>query len=190
MGLVLEVEWPEQSDISGLLEGLKKQFYACFDSTRRLPSLSTTQARAVACLKAICHLCVERDVRWPFYIEDDSIFSYEHNSTYEMPQLNRGLFIVACAQGTSIELDIEFLSPADCMWMAHMFAYGLHNKRYSTQFDVFVIDFIERVCLIDSIPAPQLVADCLLSASQLLGLPLDQRHLARRDPRYVRLYHS
>ena len=190
VGMVPEVEWPEQSDISDLMERLNNHLYACFDSTRQLPSLSTTQARVVACLKAICHLCVEQGVRWPFYIDDSGIFSYEHNSTYEIPRLNQGLFIAACAQGTAIKLDIESLSPTDRMWMAHMFTYGLHKKRYDPQFDTFVIDFIERVCLLDSTPAPRLVADCLLSAGQLLGLQIDRQHLVRRDKRYVYLYHS
>ena len=51
--MVLEVEWVGQ-DITGVLNRLTSHLHACIDSTGQ--HLPFTQARAVACLKAIYHM--------------------------------------------------------------------------------------------------------------------------------------
>ena len=182
VGMVPEVEWPDQYDAPGVLERLKNHLYSCFDSTRQL--LPLAQSRAVTCLKAIYHLVRERDLPSPFDFYDNGIYSFEHRCFYEMPLKDQGI-LISCVPGRSINLDLTSLSPSHRIWLAHMLTYRLHEGDRHSSVENFVIDLIDA-CLRDTTSPGQLVADCLLLAGLLLGLPMDRRHLARIDKRYGR----
>jgi hypothetical protein len=65
--------------------------------------------------------------------------------------------------------------------MAHMFTYRLHTGINAPEFNAFVVKFC-GICL-DSQPPARLAAHCVVLAGMLLGLSIDQHHLARLDKR-------
>ena len=177
-----EIEWPAGDDVTGVLDRLKGHFYACFDSTQLV--LPQSQARAVACSKAMYHLHVERELSpsFQFFSNRGQIFSEFDHQVYNIHP-DQDFLVVSCAIGRNEALDITSLSISDQMWMAHMFTYHLHSRNgvNNPGFVTMVIDFIET-CL-DSMPAQRLLADCLLLAGMLVGLSVDRRHLVRLDKR-------
>ena len=177
--MIPEVEWPEQLDITGMLDRVKSRLFLCFDSTRQL--LPLTQGHVIACLKAIYHLCLERGQDISLEIMDDSIWSDDNRCLYQIHKFP-GLQMVCCVQGDPVKLDITSFTPSDRMWMAHMFTYRLHKGDYDPEFESTVTDFINS-CLIDPTSSGRLVADCLISAGLLIGLSVDRGHLARLDKR-------
>ena len=177
--MIPEVEWSDQLDITDVLDRVKSYLFLCFDSTRQL--LPLTQGRAVACLKAIYQLYLERGQTNSLKIVDDSIWSYDHGCLYQIPKFP-GFQMVSCVEGRPIKLDITSLTPSDRMWMAHMFTYRLHDKDYDPQFEFIITDFISY-CFIDSTSPGRLVADCLILAGLLIGLSVDRGQLARLDKR-------
>jgi Family of unknown function (DUF6535) len=177
--MILEIEWPAEDDVTDVVDRLKGHFYACFDPTRQM--LPLAQARAVACLKARYHFCVERDLRNPFHIySDGDMVSNDDDNTYHMPP-DHDFRVVRCAAGYPIELDIASLQLSDRMWMAHVFTYRLQQGSRNPEVVTFVVDFI-GICLNSESPT-RLVADCLLLAGLLIGLRIDRRHLAWLDKR-------
>jgi Family of unknown function (DUF6535) len=183
--MVSEVEWPDEYNVTFLLGRLTSHFYACFDSTRQL--LPLARERAVACLKAIFHFRVERDMEHSLAIFYDGIVSQESGLLYEVP-IDQGFLLILSAVDDPNELDITSLASSDRMWLAHMLTYRLHDGSEHSKFLTFVIDFIDK-CLHDpKSPAPRLVADCLLLAGQMIGLQTDRKHLARLDKRYGLFY--
>ena len=178
--MIPEIEWPDEDDITNMLERLKGHFYACFHPSGQI--LVLAQGQAVVCLKAMYHVYIKRQLPFPFYIfEDGCIQSTDDNSWYFM-QPNRDFLVVWCAmaRGDPIKLDITSLPTADRMWMAHVFAYHLQKEGDDPKFVTFVISFI-RTCIVSE--SPRLVADCLLLAGQLVGIRVDHSHLARLDKR-------
>ena len=174
-----EIEWPAGDDVTGVLDRLQSHFFACFDVRRQV--LPQSQARAVACLKAMHHLYVERELSSSFMIISGGwIISIFDDNDYNI-RPDRDFLTVSCAVGQPEVLDITSLSVSDQAWMAHMFTYQLHNWVDNRYFATFVIDFIET-CL-ESKPPQHLLTDCLLSAGMLIGLPVDRQHLARLDKR-------
>ena len=174
-----EIEWPAGDDVTWVLDRLESHFHACFDPTGLV--LPQSQARAVACLKAIHHLYAERDL-------DHSFFCYHGGEIYSRigyykiyivsnVHPDQDIQVFSWAIGGPGVLDTTSLSVSDRTWMAHMFTYKLHNGVDSPN----VIDFIES-CL-DPTPSQRLWADCLLLAGMLIGLSVDRRHLARLDKR-------
>ena len=123
-----EIEWPAGDDVTGMLDRLKSHFYSCFDPTRLV--LPQSQARAVACLKAMRHLYAERDL-FPsfkfFFFNRGEIFSKFNHKVYNV-RPDQDLLVVSCAVGQYEVLDIASLSVSDQTWMAHMFTYHLHDK--------------------------------------------------------------
>ena len=178
--MVPEVEWPGQDDINGVVDRLKSLLYSCFDSTRQV--LPLTQSRASACLKAIYHLCFERKLaRKPFRIYDGGIWSIEHTGVYPIPH-DQEFLIISYAVDEIHEVDINFLSSSDRMWMAHVFTYRLHRGHSNRKLDTRVIDFIS-ICLLDSTSPRRLIADSLLLANLLIGLRTEHQYLSRLDKR-------
>ena len=178
--MIPEIEWPDEDNVTNVLERLNGHFYACFHPTGHI--LVLVQGRAVVCLKAMYHIHIKRQLPFPFYIfEDGRIQSTDDNSWYFM-QPNRDFLVVWCAMAwrDPIELDIASLPTPDRMWMAHVFAYHLHKEGDDPEFVTFVINFI-RACIFSE--SPRLVADCLLLAGQLVGMRVDHSHLARLDKR-------
>ena len=175
--MVPEIEWPE--DVTGVLDRLDSHLYGSFDPARQLPFL--TQERAVACVKAMYHIYVERNMETPFFIGDGDIYSYDHHYLYQMHG-EQGFLLIACAVDDPNELDITSLTVSDRTWMAHMFTYRLHDGTISPKAVTFVLDFI-CICLLDPNPPGRLVADCLLLAALLMGLRIDRQQLARLDKR-------
>ena len=174
-----EIEWPAGDDVTGVLDRLKSHFYACFDPTGLV--LPQSQARAVACLKAMHHLYAERDLSPSFFCYlwggihsriDDQVYNVHSDQDYE---------VFFCAIGGHGVLDITSLSVSDRTWMAHVFTYQLHNGVDNPYLFTNVIHFIET-CL-DSTPSQRLWADCLLLAGMIIRLSVDRRHLARLDKR-------
>ena len=174
-----EIEWPAGHDVTEVLDRLKGHFHACFDLTGGV--LPQSQARAIVCLKAIVHLYAERGLDPPFIFWGvGRIFSnFDHSSCHIHP--DQDFFIVSSAIGRNEALDIASLSVSDQMWMAHIFTYQLHGGNHKQYFVTIVIDFIET-CF-DSMPPQRLLADCLLLAGMLIGLPVDRRDLVRLDKR-------
>ena len=171
-GMVLEIEWTA----GVMLERLMSHIYACFDPTLHI--LPHAQARAVACIKAICHCSVEGN---PFtlYPDGNIYIKNEHhlfNMTPDQPYL-----VVRCAVAGPVELDMKLLSLSDRVWMAHKVTYSLHRGNDNPKFVTFLIDFIDT-CLDPKCPT-RLAADCVLLAGMLLGLQVDRRYLARLDKR-------
>ena len=181
--MVPEVEWPNQYDVTDVLDRLRSQLYACFDPSRQLLPLAET--RAAGCLKAIYHLSFERDLDNPLFIGYSGIWDGD-DFLYQIPRDCQGqaFDVIFCVQnrrmqtGRRPEVDITSLSPSDRMWMAHMFTFRLFKRDY----DPFVIDFV-KTCLLDPASPGRLVADCLISAGLLIGLPIPRQHLARLDKR-------
>jgi Family of unknown function (DUF6535) len=188
-GMVPEIEWPTEDDVTDVVDRLKGHLYACFDPTRRI--LPLAQTGAVACLKAMRHLSIERNLEPRFStLSHGEIYSEDDHNLYYMLQDQAYLIVSGSAAGSWIEdgldialslLDTISLPLSDRMWMAHMFTYRLNNGEESPEFVAFVIDFI-GICL-DSKPPPRLVADCLLLTGMLIGLPIDRSHLAKLDKR-------
>ena len=175
--MVPEVGWPNEVDVTGMLERLKSCFYASFDPTQQL--LPLTQSWAFACLKAISHLCIELDQSNTFSFQDGGLFSWENNCIYQIPH-DPCLLAVSCVVNGPNTLDIASLPLSDCMWMARMLTYRLQRRR--TLSETLVIDVVKHG-LIDSISPPRLVADCLLLVGLMIGLPVDGRWLTRLDKR-------
>ena len=177
-GMVPEIEWPAAEDVTGALDRLESQFYACFDPTRGM--LPLARSRALACLKATCHFSVERDLRNPFHIlPDGAVFSRDIYEFYRM--VPDPAYLMVCAVYHPVKLNISSLPVSDRMWMAHMFTHRLRNGERHPDIVSSMIDFI-GICLDSKFPA-RLVADCLLLAGMLVGLPVDQRQLVRLDKR-------
>ena len=172
--MVLEIEWT--AGVTEMLERLMSHVYACFDPTLHI--LPHAQARAVACMKAICHCSVEGG---PFTLyPDGNIYIKNEHHLFKMAP-DQPYLVVRCAVAGPVELDIELLSLSDRMWMAHMFTYSLHRGNDNPKFVTFLIDFIDT-CLDPKSPT-RLAADCVLLAGMLLGLQVDRRYLARLDKR-------
>ena len=181
--MVLEVEWPDQYNVGGVLDRLKNHLDACFDSTRQL--LPLAQARAVACLKAIYHMCFQRGLNTEMSIRYSGIDSTERHLLYQIPR-NQDFLLISCAAAELNELDVTSLPYSDRMWMAHILTYRLHQRVFRPSLEDFVIHFIS-ICLLDSKSPPRLIADCWLLAGQLIGQQINRRHLARIDKRQADL---
>ena len=178
ISMLPEIEWPAGDDVTGVLDRLNSHFYACFDPTRLV--LPQSQARAVACLKAIHHFYAERDLSPSFIcIPEGEIFPKFLGVYNVHPDQDYQVF--SCAIGGYVVPDIASLSVSDRTWMAHMFTYQLHNGVNTSYFGTIVVNFIET-CLY-STPSQRLWADCLLLAGMIIGLSVDRRHLARLDKR-------
>ena len=163
-----EIEWPAGNDVIGVMDRLNSHLCACFNpSTREV--LPQAQARAIACCKAMLHLYVERKPS-PSFSWGDIKFDFD-----------KDFLIVSNTVEQPGQLDITSLSVSDRSWVAHMFTYHLDDGAGGRDFVTNVIDFIE-MCL-DSMPPYRLLADCLLLAGMLIGLPVNRRHLARLDKR-------
>ena len=184
VSMVPEIEWPDDHDVASILVRLNSHLFACFDSVRQL--LPLTEARAVACLKAITHLWFERGLRGSLRIYSDAIWFDGH--FYSISDHHNMLIVFNCVEGLP-DWDIASYSTSDRMWTAHMLTYHLLERNCSPQFDSFAVDFI-GCCLSGSTSPSRLVADCLLSAGLLIGLQVDRRHLARLDKRYPQFYCS
>ena len=174
--MVPEIEWPE--DVLDTLYRLHSQFYACFDSTRHM--LPLAQARAAACLKAMCHLHMERNLGDGLHLQPDGhVYSpYTHGSTFRMPP-DHDFLVLYCATNEPLNLDITSLSTSDRMWLAHVFTYRLNNGENQPHLVAFVVDFV-RICLSPESPS-RLIADCLLLAGMLVGLRIDGGFLVKLD---------
>ena len=164
-----EIEWPAGQDVTGVMDRLYSHLYACFNpSTQEV--LPQAQARVIACCKAMAHLYVERKL-------SPSLFSWG-NIEFDF---DKDLLIVSNTVEQPGQLDITSLSVSDRSWVAHMFTYHLDDGANGRDFVNNVIDFIET-CL-DSMPPSRLLADCLLLAGMVIGLPVNRRYLARLDKR-------
>ena len=174
-----EIEWPVGDDVTGVLDRLKSHYYSCFDPTRLV--LPQSQARAVACLKAMCHLYVERHLDPSFeFFNPGKIFFRFNGGIYHIHPNQHYQVLSRTIDGLEVP-DIASLSVSDRTWMVHMFTYQLHTGFNNGDFVTIVIDFIE-ICLY-STPSQRLWADCLLLAGMIIGLSVDRRHLARLDKR-------
>jgi Family of unknown function (DUF6535) len=181
-GMVSEIEWPVKIDATGMLmDRLNSGFFACFDPKRQI--LPLAQAGAVACLKAMCRLSIEQDLAYPFYIYGNGNVEFDEDSEcWHVVSDDQAFLVLSSAVGKSPDsLDITMLPLSDRMWMAHMFMYRLHQANHDSKFNTFVVKFV-GICL-DSKPPTRLVADCVLLAGMLLGLPIDRQHLTRLDKR-------
>ena len=176
--MVPEIELPMEVD--GMLEQLDRHLYACFDPARQI--FPVAQEQAVACVKAMYHFSMERNLDIPFLIGDGEIFSERDGYLYKI-HIGEGFLPIACAVGDSNELDITSLMIPDRMWMAHMFTYRLHDRIIGPKVVTFLLEFI-RFCFREPSPSGRLVADCLLIAGMLMGLRVDCQHLSRLDKRY------
>ena len=174
--MVPEIEWPE--DITDVRYRLDSQFYGCFDSTSH--SLPLAQARASVCLKAMCHLHIERKLEdgLDLYADGHVRPSYLRDRILRMP-LDHDFLILYCARNQPLNLDITSLSSSDRLWLAHVFTYHLNNDEDHSYLVPFVIDFV-RICLGPKSPS-RLIGDCLLLAGMLVGLRIDQRCLVKLD---------
>jgi Family of unknown function (DUF6535) len=175
--MVPEIEWPHE--VSDVLDRLNSHLYASFDPARQLPLLA--QERAVACVKAICHLYSKQGEDPPFIIDDGDIYSYDDHYWYQMHGA-QGFLLISCAVSDPGELDITRLTLSERMWMAHMFTYRLRDDKISPKAVPWVLEFI-CVCLLGENPPGRLVADCLLLAGLLMGLKIDRQQLGRLDKR-------
>jgi hypothetical protein len=82
-GLVPEVDWPEDYNVTDMVDRMESQLNACFDSTTgQLRPLA--QAGAVACLKALYHFYVKRNLDAPFVIGGGSIIYYDGHNFYQI----------------------------------------------------------------------------------------------------------
>ena len=181
-GMVPEIEWMAAEGVTEMLDRLKNHLYACFDPTQHI--LPLAQPRAVACLKAISHCSVEQSRDIPFQIYSDMVV-YPSNDGYRYLRMDLNqTYLVICfgRDRYPSKPNIKPISLSDRMWMAHMFTYRLYKGDNNPDFDTLLIDFIDA-CLDSKSPA-RLVADCLLLSGMLLGLQIDQQHLARPDKRY------
>ena len=160
-----EIEWSAGDDVTEVLDRLKSHFYACFDLRRQV--LPQSQARAVACLKALYHLCFERDLIPPFFCSRREIYSTFSHQVYNIHP-DHDYRVVSCAADYFGVPDIAALSVSDQTWMAHMFTYQLHGGNHEQYFVTIAIDFI-KTCLY-SMPSQRLWADCLLLGCMLIGL--------------------
>ena len=180
-GMLPEIEWPAEDNVDVVFNRLKRHFLACFDSTRQI--LPAAQAQATACLKAMCHFDVERDMKNSFRFHSDGYIAslLDRSFSYYMIP-DQGFLSVSCAVDIcSVKLDMASVPLYDCMWMARMSTYRLYNGDNNPGFVNFVIGFI-GTCL-DSDPPTRLAADCVLLAGMLMGGKADRRQLARLDKR-------
>ena len=176
--MVPEVEWPENWDMTIVLERLKGHFYTCFDPTLRL--ILVTQQRAEACIKAISH--IKRATSYSFRFRYQSICVDWDDGWYQIPR-SQGFLLVRCAFGDSNELDIASLPPSERMWLAYMFTHSLQKGLGDEQFLSSVTQFVHK-CLHDPRTlAPRLVADCLLLSGLMIGVRPERRYLAKIDKR-------
>ena len=170
--MVPEIEWPE--DVLDVLSRLHGQFRACFDSTGHAPPLA--QARAAACLKAICHLHISRNLKGvPQLLLNGHVYPYE----FKMP-LDNDFFVLYWATNRPFHPDITSLSPSDRMWLAHVFTYRLNNGENHPYLITFVVNFV-GICIGESDSSSRLVVDCLLLAGMLVGLKIDGGCLVKLD---------
>ena len=181
-GMLPEIEWPAEDNVKVVFDQLKSHFLACFDSTRQI--IPAAQAQATACLKAMCHFDVERDMKNLSYLSSSGYINSIHLGYpyYMIP--DQGFLTVSCAVSIytfDAKLDMASVPFYDRMWMARMFTYRLYNEHNDPYLVNSVIDFI-GTCL-DSKASTRLVADCVLLAGMLMGRKFNRRHLARLDKR-------
>ena len=182
-GMLPEIEWPHEDNVLAVFNRLKSHFHACFDPTRKI--LPLAQARAIACLKAMCHLNVEQHMKNEFCFYSDGhicIISYPDSGIYYMIPDQGFLAVSFAVDICSVKLDMASIPLHDRMWIAHMLTYRLYNGANDSNSDFkSVIGFI-GTCL-DSKAPTRLVADCMLLAGMLMGGKVNRRHLAQLDKR-------
>ena len=181
-GMLPEIEWPAEDNVDVVFNRLKSHFRACFDSAQQI--LPLAQARATACLKAMCHMDIEQNMKNFFTLDSNGCIDSDLDLGffyYMIP--DRGYLTVSCAVTYPFDakLDMPSVPLYDRMWMARMFTYRLYNGDNDPDFFDFVIGFIST-CL-DSKAPTRLAVDCVLLAGMLLGGEVDRRHLARLDKR-------
>ena len=181
VGMLPEIEWPAEDNVKVVFEQLESHFRACFDPTRQI--LPLAQARATACLKAMCHVDVEQNMKNLFYLFPDGYIASDLDPSFSYCMVpDQGFLVVSCTVDTlDLKLDMASVPLYDRMWMAHMFTYRLYNGGDNPDFVDFVIRFI-GTCLGSKAPT-RLAADCVLLAGLLLGGKFDRQHLARLDKR-------
>ena len=185
--IVLEIEWPDEYDITGVLENrLKPDFAACFDPTGVL--LLSAQPRAQVLIDAIVHFRFKASPSNIFYHSSDQYIRWQGmdyiwfgNRFQYCSKLMRWFFTM-WADLDAPEMDITSLTPLDRRWVAHMCPYGLCHGDYSRKWLDFIIEFIgER--LQDRESSPRVLADCLVSIILMAGGKVDPRELAKLDKR-------
>ena len=181
IGMLPEIEWPAEDNVVVVFNRLKSHFHACFDPVRQI--LPLAQARAVACLKAMCQFNVEQDMTNEVWCYSDGhiyVISYP-GSYYVIPDHDFLAVSFAVDIHHSVKLDMASIPLHDRMWIARMFTYRLYNGANGPHYVDSVIGFI-GTCL-DSKAPTRLVADCVLLAGMLLGGKVNRRDLARLDKR-------
>ena len=180
-GMLPEIVWPAEDDVDVVFKRLRSHFHACFDPTGHI--LPVAQAGATACLKAMCCLDVEHDLKNLFHLPPSGYLSsgLDHSFYYSMIP-DQGFLTISCAIDICyVKLGMASVPLYDRMWMARMFMYRLYNGDNDPEFVDFVLGFI-GTCL-DSKAPTRLVADCVLLAGMLIGIKINRRHLARLDKR-------
>jgi hypothetical protein len=131
-------------------------------------------------LKAIFHLYAERDMWGPFNLRaHDLLYSDRH--LHAMPD-EQDFYLISSVVERPYDMDMTSLPFADCLWMAHILTYRLHNGDQNANIRRFVHDFISK-CLHDPKTPSRLVADCLVLAALMVGLRPRRRYLAKVDKR-------
>ena len=181
-GMIPEIEWPVEEIVDVVFDRLKSHFHSCFHPTRDIKPLA--QAQATACLKAMCHVDIEQDLKNLFHLSSNGHLDSKLDSSFHYFMIPDQAFLtISCAvdKHHRVKLDMASVQLYDCMWMAHMFTYRLYNGENGPDFVDYVISFI-GFCL-DSKAPPHLAAECVLLAGMLIGIQINRRHLARLDKR-------
>jgi Family of unknown function (DUF6535) len=178
--MIPEVEWPDECDVTFVLDQLTSQLYTRINSSWQLTQHTREQVRT--CLKAVFHLYTERDRQGPLNIRNHNLhFIDRHLDAFPLDQ---GFQLISYVMEGPSGLNLDFASIPfpDRMWMAHILTHHLRNLvRYSNNFS-FVHELIEK-CLQDPKTPSRLVADCLVLAGLMVGVGPKQRYLALIDKR-------
>jgi hypothetical protein len=114
--MVLEIEWLAEDDVNGVLDRLESHLSPCFDPTMQIIPLA--QGWAVAFVKAMSHLHVERNLGKFSHIDTSGDIFFSNNLTVYNMHPDHDFFVLYCVVEHPIDLEITSLSLSDRMWMA------------------------------------------------------------------------
>jgi hypothetical protein len=194
--VVPQVEWPLDLDISDILPQLYDIFTSCLDSQQQIiPSL---EEKASACTMALSHLYHGRVLQ---AYSDCGEFLGRGRGDYDtfLRVLSLSLGGTRTADHmmlyttTNLCLSEEhyrsffwFLGscPASVLeWLSHSLPYHFLTRRVNEDGEKFATKVISKLLSSPSSPSDQIIANCTLLASVMVGAQVDKKDMVRIDKR-------
>ncbi|KAH7918114.1 hypothetical protein BV22DRAFT_917404 [Leucogyrophana mollusca] len=185
----LEVEWPAELDLSAAIAQLRNIFEGCFVFMNDLKTWELAPSgreRAIACAKALVYLdCEQSSTGWwgaddLFHIQTSSrfhvMFEVLRSENEECDCTSRVFFIQRFIMGDSH----SYLTPRVSLsglqggWWFHLLPHLLSSPWCPDRLKSEAAKHIAKQLSPTNLPSPSILADCLLGAAILVGVPIDR----------------